>query len=85
MTNKKRMPVLTEAVCMALRPPPKSSAIATAPSVRAHKIRCPTGASNFPPAVMLSITNEPLFEDVTKNTATMKMPRKLVKAGNGNS
>ena len=85
MTKRNKIPVLTEAVCMAFNPPPKRRAIATAPSVSAHKIRWPTGASSFPPAVILSITREPLSDEVTKNTATMKIPRKLVKAGSGNS
>ena len=79
------MPELTEAVCMALSPPPKSRAIATAPSVRAHKILCPTGASSFPPEVILSITNEPLSDEVTKNTDTIKIPIKLVRLLRGNS
>ena len=85
MTNKNKIPVLTEAVCMADSPPPTKRAIATAPSIKAHKMRCPTGASSFPPAVMLSITNEPLSDEVTKKTATIKIPKKLVRALKGNS
>ena len=51
---------------MAVNPPPNKSAMATNPSIKAQKIRCPTGASNFPPEVILSITKEPLSEEVTK-------------------
>ena len=66
--------MLTEAVCMAANPPPSNSAMATKPSIKAQKIRCPTGASNFPPEVILSITKEPLSEEVTKNTETINIP-----------
>ena len=69
---------------MVFNPPPTRRAIATAPSIKAHKIRCPTGAFSFPPEVMLSITREPLSDEVTKNTETIKIPIKLVTAGNGN-
>ena len=83
--SKKRIPVLTEAVCMAVNPPPNKSAIATKPSIKAQKIRRPTGASSFPPEVILSMTKEPLSEEVTKNTETIKIPMILVKVYNGNA
>ncbi len=83
--NKKRIPVLTEAVCMAANPPPSKSAIATKPSIKAQKIRCATGASNFPPEVILSITKDPLSEEVTKNTETINIPTILVKVYSGNA
>ena len=83
-TIRNSIPVEIEAACMVFNPPPTRSAIATAPSIKAHKIRCPTGAFSFPPEVMLSITREPLSDEVTKNTETIKIPIKLVIAGNGN-
>ena len=58
--------------------------MATKPSIWAHKIRCPTGAFNFPPEVMLSITSEPLSEEVTKKTETIKIPIILVMLLSGN-
>ena len=68
---------------MAASPPPNKSAMATKPSIKAQKMRCPTGASNFPPEVILSITKEPLSEEVTKNTETIKIPIILVKVYKG--
>jgi len=41
-------------------------------------IRYPTGASDLPLEVILSITNDPELEDITKKIDTMKIPKKLV-------
>lgn len=71
-----RIPELTEAVCIAASPPPNKSVIATKPSIKAQKMRCPTGESNFPPVVILSITKEQLSEEVEKNTETINIPTK---------
>lgn len=70
---------------MAAKPPPNKSAMATKPSIKAQKMRWPTGAFNFPPEVILSMTNEPLSEEVTKNTETIKIPMILVKVYKGNA
>ena len=40
--------------------------MATNPSSVHQNTRCATGASILPPAVIVSITSEPLSEDVTK-------------------
>lgn len=72
-TKVKGKPVLTEPDCSevsAASPPPYNRAIAIKPCEMAQKIRCGTGASSLPPAVMVSITNEPESEEVMKNTKT---------------
>ncbi len=38
------------------------------PQLKPKKTRCGIGASILPPAVILSITNDPESDDVTKNT-----------------
>ncbi len=68
--SAKGKPAVMATVCKATRPPPAKRTAATTPSVRAQNTRCATGGSRFPPAVMMSITNEPESEDVTKKTNT---------------
>ena len=41
-------------------------------------IRYPKGASDLPLEVILSITNDPELEDITKKIDTMKIQTKLV-------
>ena len=50
-------------------------------------MRCTTGASILPPAVMVSITRDPESDEVTKNTITRMMPMAEVMPvrGNGSS
>ena len=72
-TAVKGKPVEITMACSALRPPPSNSTIATAPSKQAQNTRCGTGASTLPPAVMVSMTNEPESDEVTKNTMTKTM------------
>ena len=55
----KGSPVIIDAVCSAPKPQPISNTAATAPSVPAQKIRCPTGESSFPPEVNASTTRDP--------------------------
>ncbi len=50
---------------------------ATAPSARAQNIRCPTGASIFPPDVKLSTTNDPESDEVTKKLVINKIAIKF--------
>jgi hypothetical protein len=49
------------------------------PSKIAQNTRCATGASTWPPAVMVSITSEPESEEVTKNTITSTIARNEVR------
>ena len=84
-TKRKSIPELTEAVCAAFKPPPRTKAIATAPSVKAQSILCPTGAFNFPPEVILSITKDPLSDEVTKKIETINIPMTLLIPLSGNS
>ena len=89
MINKikvKGKAVAIEPACKALNasaPPTYNNAIATEPSANAQKTLCTTGASSFPPAVILSITSEPESDDVTKNTITKNIAIKDVKSENG--
>ena len=69
--------------CKAVSPPPIRSTIATAPSKVHQKIRCGSGASTLPPAVIVSITSEPESDDVTKKTMTRMMPSVEVIAASG--
>ena len=68
-------------------PPIQSKAAAIAPSTDAQNIRCGTGASILPPAVIESITNEPESDDVMKNTNTNKIAinDKILDKGNSSS
>ena len=76
-------PVVMEAVCSALRPPPNSSAAATAPSVNAQNIRIETGDSALPAVVSLSTTMDPESEEVTKKLTTSNNPSADVKDAYG--
>ncbi len=58
-----------EADCKAPKPPARSNAMATNPSVKAQKILCQTGLSSFPPDAIVSITREAESDEVTKKTA----------------
>ena len=62
-------PVAVTPACSADKPPPISRTMAINPSTTHQKIRCGTGASILPPAVIVSTTSEPESEDVTKNTS----------------
>ena len=66
MTKANGKPVASAAACIALSPPPSRRAIATNPSALHQKTRCTAGASNLPPAVIVSTTSEPESEEVTK-------------------
>ena len=57
---------MIEAACNDLRPPPRSRAMATAPSRLHQNTRWATGGSSFPPADVMSMTSEPESDDVTK-------------------
>lgn len=54
------------AVCKAVSPPAANNTAATTPSVTAQKIRCQTGEFRSPLDVIISITNDPESEEVTK-------------------
>lgn len=82
-TIAKGKPVETAIVCNAAKPPPNSSEIATSPSNVAQNTRCGVGALTSPPALMVSITNDPESDEVTKNTMTSTMPIKEVIAVSG--
>ena len=58
-------PVEIAAACKAPKPLPSSRAIATNPSKMHQNTRCGFGASTLPPAVIVSITSEPVSEEVT--------------------
>ena len=73
-TSVNGKPVDTAMACSATRPPPKISAIATKPSKVHQNTRCGVGASILPPAAIVSITNEPESDEVTKKTITRIMP-----------
>ena len=71
--------------CNDCKPPADSkSTMATAPSKMHQNTRCGTGASTLPPAVIVSITNDPESDEVTKKTITRIMPIKLVIEAKGN-
>ncbi len=53
-------------VCSALRPPARSRADATTPSMLAQNTRCQTGVCSAPPAASESMTREPESDEVTK-------------------
>ncbi len=63
-TIRNGRPVLMVAALSAVRPPPINNMAATTPSVTAQKIRCLTGGSRLPPAVIISITSEPESDKV---------------------
>ncbi len=79
----KGSPVTMVAVCKASKPPPIKRTAATEPSVTAQKIRCPTGASIFPPEVKLSTTKEPESDEVIKNPAIRITATTLMTIANG--
>jgi len=86
MVNGK--PVETVIACnaeSASAPPTNNRVIATSPSNEHQKMRCATGASTLPPAVMVSMTSDPESEEVTKNTSTRMMPTIDSKPLNGKS
>ena len=58
--------VASTAACKEANPPPSSRAIATNPSIKHQKTRWGNGASDFPPAAMMSITREPESDEVMK-------------------
>lgn len=53
------------------------------PSITTQKMRCTTGASTLPPAVIASITSEPESDEVMKNTSTRMMPTAEVRVASG--
>lgn len=55
-----------EAACKASNPPATNNAAATTPSRTAQKILCQTGLFSLPPLEIVSTTNEPESEEVTK-------------------
>ena len=55
--------------CSDAMPPPSIRAVATMPASTHQNIRCTTGASILPPAVMMSITSDPESAEVTKKIA----------------
>ena len=71
------------AVCSAASPPARSSVAATAPSDTAQKIRCQTGGFSAPPELIISITNEPESDEVTKKVTISIVARAEVTVVNG--
>ena len=82
-TKAKGSALISEAVCSADRPPARSSAAATTPSVTAQKIRCHTGGSSLPPEVMMSITSEPESDEVTKKVIINKVATSDIRVDQG--
>ena len=70
MTNAKGRALLMAAVCNAFSPPATKSTDATTPSEIAQKTLCQVGGFGLPPEVIMSITNEPESDDVTKKVIT---------------
>ena len=65
----KGSPTVIAAACNAPKaslPPPNNNTAAITPSIEAQNIRCCSGASNLPPAVILSMTSEPESDEVMK-------------------
>ena len=59
-------PAMSEAACSDCRPPPRSRAMATAPSRLHQNTRWTAGGSSFPPADVMSMTSEAESDDVMK-------------------
>ena len=77
--------VARASACSDANPPPNSSDMPIKPKAIHQKIRWAIGVSVFPPAVMVSMTKEPLSIEVTKNISTRVMPTADVKFAIGNS
>ncbi len=74
---------MTDAACSASQPAAQQERDRDQPLDDAQKMRCATGASILPPAVIVSITSEPESDEVTKNTITSTMPMNEVIAASG--
>ena len=68
--------------CKAAEPPPTNKAMATNPCITAHITLCLLGVLFFPPEVILSITNEPESDEVTKNNTNINKENTLARTGN---
>ena len=77
--------VASARACNEASPPPNSRDMPTRPRAMHQKMRWITGVSVFPPAVMVSITSEPLSMEVTKKISTKVMPIMDVSVASGSS
>lgn len=83
-TTANGKPVEIATAWRATKPPPKTSAAATAPPRPHQKIRWGTGVFKFPFDAKLSMTIEPLSDEVTKKTIDKKIETIVVSSVSGN-
>src|SRR5690625_623870 len=76
-TAAKGKPVMITPVCKASRPPLNKSAMAIPPCIKDQKTLCQTGEFSKLPKVILSTTNEPESDEVTKKEKTSNTASRL--------
>ena len=66
----------------AYEPPATNKTVATKPWIIAHITLCILGVLSFPPDVIVSMTNDPESEEVTKNNTNINREKILETTGN---